>query len=407
MKENKFKIIRFVAKNANGLKAVEITPDGDIVQLTGKNGAGKTSVIDTALQVLHGGLELLEGSESGKGELDISNGSQQYRISREAKNGKPPVLSIHQGEGFDLSVKRPSEFLRGLVGENIIDYPLMFVNKSGKERKAIVFGALGIDTSIFDTQIEELEGERQVVNKRIMANRSQLNLQKPDDSLPKDELLISELVVERDQAEALNRDISTVKIAIAEETRKITMVENQLSSLKEGLKTLNANLAEYDGVNIPDLTVLTEKIANAEETNQNIRMNNVLIGKAKELDADKTYYTELGDERKTLESQKQGAISDLLPIPGITIEEDDVYWNGVPGSKWSTGESMYIGCAMRVAQVDKSQTNVVFVDDVSLLDEEILLKMRELLGDFQIWEIFNQIIGDPINVITIEDGMVK
>jgi len=407
VKENKFKIIRFVAKNANGLKAVEITPDGDIVQLTGKNGAGKTSVIDTALQVLHGGLELLEGSESGKGELDISNGSQQYRISREAKNGKPPVLSIHQGEGFDLSVKRPSEFLRGLVGENIIDYPLMFVNKSGKERKAIVFGALGIDTSIFDTQIEELEGERQVVNKRIMANRSQLNLQKPDDSLPKDELLISELVVERDQAEALNRDISTVKIAIAEETRKITMVENQLSSLKEGLKTLNANLAEYDGVNIPDLTVLTEKIANAEETNQNIRMNNVLIGKAKELDADKTYYTELGDERKTLESQKQGAISDLLPIPGITIEEDDVYWNGVPGSKWSTGESMYIGCAMRVAQVDKSQTNVVFVDDVSLLDEEILLKMRELLGDFQIWEIFNQIIGDPINVITIEDGMVK
>jgi len=407
VKENKFKIIRFVAKNANGLKAVEITPDGDIVQLTGKNGAGKTSVIDTALQVLHGGLELLEGSESGKGELDISNGSQQYRISREAKNGKPPVLSIHQGEGFDLSVKRPSEFLRGLVGENIIDYPLMFVNKSGKERKAIVFEALGIDTSIFDTQIEELEGERQVVNKRIMANRSQLNLQKPDDSLPKDELLISELVVERDQAEALNRDISTVKIAIAEETRKITMVENQLSSLKEGLKTLNANLAEYDGVNIPDLTVLTEKIANAEETNQNIRMNNILIGKAKELDADKTYYIELGDERKTLESQKQGAISDLLPIPGITIEEDDVYWNGVPGSKWSTGESMYIGCAMRVAQVDKSQTNVVFVDDVSLLDEEILLKMRELLGDFQIWEIFNQIIGDPINVITIEDGMVK
>ena len=407
MKENKFKIIRFVAKNANGLKAVEITPDGDIVQLTGKNGAGKTSVIDTALQVLHGGLELLEGSESGKGELDISNGSQQYRISREVKNGKPPVLSIHQGEGFDLSVKRPSEFLRALVGENIIDYPLMFVNKSGKERKAIVFEALGIDTSIFDSQIEEFEGERQVVNKRIIANRSQLNLQKPDDSLPKDELLISELVVERDQAEALNREKNRLNTSLSNAIARSADLSEKLFASEKIAEALRKEISESDFDNIHDLTELTEKIANAEETNQNIRMNNILIGKAKELDADKAYYTELGDERKTLEIQKQGAISDLLPIPGITIEEDDVYWNGVHGSKWSTGESMYIGCAMRVAQVDKSQTNVVFVDDVSLLDEEILLKMRELLGDFQIWEIFNQIIGDPINVITIEDGMVK
>ena len=37
------KIVRLTAENIKRLVAVEITPDGNVVQITGKNGAGKTS----------------------------------------------------------------------------------------------------------------------------------------------------------------------------------------------------------------------------------------------------------------------------------------------------------------------------------------------------------------------------
>lgn len=40
------KIIALQAENVKRLVAIEIRPDGNLVQITGKNGAGKTSVLD-------------------------------------------------------------------------------------------------------------------------------------------------------------------------------------------------------------------------------------------------------------------------------------------------------------------------------------------------------------------------
>ena len=41
------KILELRAENIKKLVAVEIKPDGNIVEITGKNGAGKTSVLDS------------------------------------------------------------------------------------------------------------------------------------------------------------------------------------------------------------------------------------------------------------------------------------------------------------------------------------------------------------------------
>jgi len=100
-----------------------------------------------------------------------------------------------------------------------------------------------------------------------------------------------------------------------------------------------------------------------------------------------------------------------MPIPGLSIGEDDVYYakNGstpVPGSMWSTGESIYLGCVIRVAQGGNSKLKTVFVDDVSLLDVETLDRLREILGDYQVFEVHNNIVGEPLNVVTISEGEI-
>ena len=51
---NPQRIVRLKAENVKRLKAVEITPEGEIVVIGGKNGAGKTSVLDSICYALGG-----------------------------------------------------------------------------------------------------------------------------------------------------------------------------------------------------------------------------------------------------------------------------------------------------------------------------------------------------------------
>ena len=48
------KIISLTAENIKKLVVVEITPQGNLVEITGKNGAGKTSVLDAIWWALAG-----------------------------------------------------------------------------------------------------------------------------------------------------------------------------------------------------------------------------------------------------------------------------------------------------------------------------------------------------------------
>lgn len=48
------KIVQLTAENVKRLTAVSIAPDGNLVQITGRNGQGKTSVLDAIWWALAG-----------------------------------------------------------------------------------------------------------------------------------------------------------------------------------------------------------------------------------------------------------------------------------------------------------------------------------------------------------------
>ena len=52
------KILKFSAENFKRISVVEIRPDGNLVQITGKNGSGKTSCLDAIWATLEGAEHL-------------------------------------------------------------------------------------------------------------------------------------------------------------------------------------------------------------------------------------------------------------------------------------------------------------------------------------------------------------
>ena len=72
------KIVRLEAENVKRLVAVEIAPDGSLVVIGGKNGAGKSSTLDSIAMAL-GGKDLVpekplrDGAEKGHVEVDLGD----------------------------------------------------------------------------------------------------------------------------------------------------------------------------------------------------------------------------------------------------------------------------------------------------------------------------------------------
>ena len=61
------KIIELTAENIKKLKVIQIRPSGSMVQITGRNGAGKTSVLDAIRWTIEG-IEGLPSQPIRRGE---------------------------------------------------------------------------------------------------------------------------------------------------------------------------------------------------------------------------------------------------------------------------------------------------------------------------------------------------
>ena len=126
------KILKFSAQNVRGLKVVEIAPDGDVVTISGTNGAGKSTVLDSIEATLCGGkLALRKGEERGRVELDIGEYTVQRIITE-----KTDRLVIRNKDGAQYP--SPREFLSKFVGPLSID-PLSFIRMKDREQLEVLF----------------------------------------------------------------------------------------------------------------------------------------------------------------------------------------------------------------------------------------------------------------------------
>ena len=247
------KIIRFEAEHVKKIQAVQITPTGHVVEIAGKNGAGKTSILDSIWWALagtrtHQTEPIHRDHTKARIKLDLGELIVEREFNRlPAAPGKQDerfTTRIHVTTKDGVAVSSPQTMLDQLLGSLSFD-PLSFARKSELEQYRTIQEICGIDLKDSDRQNEADFAERRVVNRTAKARRDAADQIHVPTECPA-RIDVSALVKERQRREQLNDARAVIVTNRASFERLISMAERDADRYKNDVTVIQQNLARTE-----------------------------------------------------------------------------------------------------------------------------------------------------------------
>jgi len=407
------KILNLKSENVKGIKVIDITPKDNMVIISGKNGAGKTSAIDSlwyALLWKAGSKGVPMPIRKGAKFADIQVTLCEDLTDDEITQGKIPeplfiinrnwtandktYLKVTNGKG--LVYTSPQKLLDDFIGFLSVD-PRKFTTMSGKEHRDILINLTGLNVDEIEARIADLREQRTIKGREVKllsGEREPITIE----DLPEKVISITDINNELQEAMIVNTKID-------EATR------NKEQSLKEieRLKTLVNNCENYLQANkrIP-VDSLKEKLNNSQEINEQVRArerNRIADEKKNKAQAEYDKFTQ-NIEGETAKLEK-GLKENWHKIPDqkLSLTETDIAYDDIPFSQISFSEQLRV--AMKIAMVSSKKLNVVSISDYTLLDDENKEIIRQMAKEFncQVW--VEEVDDTGTKGFYIEDGEVK
>lgn len=423
------KILSLQAENVKKIKAIDITPTGDVIEITGRNGQGKTSVLDSIWMALGGKntfphKPIREGQDRAEIKIDLGD----YIVQRIWTSNETSYLQVTTKEG--AKYPSPQSLLDKMIGNLSFD-PLEFSRMKQEAQRELLAKVIGLDLSQFDKAYREFYEARRLVGARM----KQFNIEalSPEAQLPNEEISSADVMAELQGANAVIKnnnilrnnvkdcalvinsiDIERDNLNREKENllKKIEDVESKISNnLADRAKATEKHMAAIDAADNlvdPDMAKLTAKLQDIEEQNKQIRAENKNREIRKKHAETKAEYDQLTEKiDATMGLKKQTITEAKFPIPGLTFSVVDgtILYAGIPLDQCSASEQLKVSMALAMAINPK--VRVIRITDGSLLDDSNLASIKEMArdNDFQIW--IERVDASGQVGIYIEDGEVK
>lgn len=435
------KIIELQAENVKRLQAVEIKPNGNIVEIAGKNAQGKSSVLDAIAMAL-GGKRLCPARpvREGRDKASATVNLGEYVVKRTwTDGGANSYLSIETPQG--ATFKSPQKILDGLVGSLTFD-PLAFIRLTPAEQRQRLLDlapSLGADiTKMAADEAEQME-QRREAKKDVARLRAQMDGMDVDESLRGKPSLDANKIVKQLEAadehneglkeltsdqtriqqelDAVTETVDDIQRSIDEKHRQIEALKNEIA---EG-ENLKAGWIEEIGLQKQALKAATKKVNEFEVIDTSpFKAQLSTVSEHNAAVAALHQYEQIGKEVETLQQDIKDfdtEIADIrerratlfsnadLPVDGLQFDDQGLVFNGLPFDQSSSAEQLRVAVAMGVAMNPKLK--VLMIRDGSLLDDDSMAALREAVteADFQLW-IERVGKGGP-GAVVIEDGNIK
>lgn len=424
------KILKLEAENFKRLKAVSITPSGDVVEITGRNGQGKSSVLDAIWAAL-GGTEALPAVpvRAGASDAFVRLDLGQYVITRKIKakdDGQYTTsLAIESPDG--TRPKSPQTLLNELMGQFSMD-PLAFARMTTKGQfDALKVLVPGLDLDQIKTQ-NDADYERRTAENRKAKEAKAAAASIGAKEARVDRVDIAQITVDISRASDFNKSISdrqarrdlvtkqaeALESSVAKRESAIYDMEVRFKAEKEAMvgETLQAQdlrkkLSTAEPLPVPlDTAELAKRLAMAQEANAEAekqeRRDAALLTAERHENASKA----LTEAMEARDAHKAAAIANAkFPVAGLSLGSEEVLVDGLPFNQAATSQKIKTSVALAMAM--NPHIRVIRIEDGSLLDSDALKIIADMARDqdFQIW--IETVSDGTGSGIIIDDGHIK
>lgn len=433
-----YRIVRLESENVKRLSAVAIEPNGNVIEITGANGAGKSSLLDSIFFALAGADEI-ESMPIRKGEqkahvtVDLGTLVVTRRFTAAEDGDYTTTLTVESEEGARF--QKPQAVLDSLVGALTMD-PLEFSRMKPKAQ----FDALKQFVPGFDFEQTQIDHDRDFkartdVNRLMKDTAAQaegISFPEETPEAPIDEsALVDEMQragehnseIERRKAarDSVRRGISTFEENNERRRGQVVSLRAQIAGIEDDIKRIEADIAKdteilqseakrlEDAPALPtpiDVGEIRVKIDEARAVNADVakrRQRVELIDKVAAYKAQSDALTKAITDR---EVAKQAAIATAkMPIEGIGFGDGMITLNGIPFEQASSAEQLRASVGLAMAA--NPRLRIILIRDGALLDDDSMKILAEMADKHEVQVWIETVASGRAGAWIIEDGHLQ
>lgn len=402
------KINELLIENVKRVKAVQFEPSADgLTIIGGRNGQGKTSVLDAIAWAL-GGNNYKPSVPERDGALvppnlhiELSNG---LIVERKGKNS---TLKVTDPNGN----KSGQQLLNEFVSTMALDLP-KFINGSDKDKADSLLKILGIGDVLaqLDTKENQLYAQRTEVGRIADRKKKAADEMPMYPNVPKEPVSATELIKEQQEILARNGENERKRQDAARYEQILTNAQIAFDEAKAALQKAEQDCltARKSAEDLHDESTaeLEKNLAEIEALNIKIRANSTKEAAEVEANNLQQEYDGLTEQIESIREERSKLLDSAeLPLPGLSVKDGKLIYNGLPWDGMSGSDQLKVATA--IVRKLNPQCGFVLMDKLEQIDLETLQEFGAWLKQEGLQVIATRVsTGDECSII-IEDGMVK
>lgn len=389
--------------NFKSIGEIKIDPMGKSFTLEGRNGAGKTAVIDAIRWALQGNAFMSEDAmKKGTDKTEVIYEDDTVNITRSWKRGKSATVKVTDKQGTVFT--SPQKALDEIVSNLSFD-PTDFLLMKSEEQVKSLRGLIDPEGKIAKLETEEktLYDKRRDVGRDLESKKKALTALSFHKDAGLEEKSRTEIMGRYEEAREiieanhkLGRELEDLGSRIKKLKAELDDAESEMDKKVKELSNAPSN---------PDLESIKTELDNVDAINAKVRDNQTFKKTESEMKVIEQHHDELEAALHLTRDKIDSTIkSSEIPVEGMAFDATGITLDGKRFDECSDGERLE--ASLRISMALNKGLKMIAIRNGSLLDSDRQKRIMDFARKNG-YQVIMEIVGTGEIQVTIESEIIN